>query len=388
MKNIYYDNAATTKVDDRVIAEMIPFYTEHFANPHAVHSQGQIALDAVEKARETVAKFFNCENQEIIFTAGATEGNNIAIQGVVNKFKENIHIICSAIEHPSVLETCREMKKRGVKIDYVPVDENGVVLVGKLQKLIKSNTVLVSVMYANNEVGSVQPIKEIGELIKTENEKRDKKLPLYFHTDAVQAVNYLDCDVSELNCDFLTMSGHKINGPKGIGAMFIKKGVKFSPVQFGGHQEFGVRPGTANVPGIVGLAKAIELISSEGKADFKKVKKVRDKLVKEISKIDNIKINCDLSTSLPNILNVSFLKAEGESILMMLDMEGIAISTGSACSSGSLEPSHVLSAMGRKPEWSHGSIRISLSKFNSEVEVAVFIKALSVVIEKLRKMAP
>jgi cysteine desulfurase len=389
MKKIYLDNAATTQVDERVLKSMLPYFNEEFANPHAVHSAGQSALDAIEKSRETVAKFFNCDDQEIIFTAGATEGNNIAIQGILKNLKDKkIHIICSAIEHPAVLETCKEMKKRGVELDLAPVDENGVVKLDKLKGLIKDNTVLVSVMYANNEVGSVQSIEEIGGIVQLEKEKRGNKLPIYFHTDAVQAVNYLDCDVKKLNCDILTMSGHKINGPKGTGAMYLRKGVKLSPILFGGHQEFGIRPGTANVPGIVGLAKAIELISTEGISNCTKVKKIRDKLVKEISKIENIKINCDLDNSLPNILNVSFLKAEGESILMMLDMEGIAISTGSACSSGSLDPSHVLMAMGRKPEWSHGSIRISLSKFNSEIEVTVFMKALNIIIEKLRKMAP
>jgi len=396
MKNIYFDNAATTRVDERVVKEMMPFFIDNYANPHAVHSMGQVALEAVENARENIAKFFNCENQEIIFTAGATEGNNIIIQGVINHFKnDKVHVICSAIEHPAVLETVKEMKSpsassgfsKGVEIDFVPVDEDGVIKLDKLKGLIKDNTVLVSIMYANNEVGSIAPQAEVGELVKEINKKRSK-LPLYFHTDAVQAVNYLDCNVAKLNCDFLTMSGHKINGPKGIGAMFVRKGVKVDPISFGGHQEFNLRPGTVNVSGVVGLAKSIELIQTEGKVNYQKVKKIKDKLVKELNKIENIRINCDLDNSLPNIVNVSFLKAEGESILMMLDMEGIAISTGSACSFGSLEPSHVLSAMGRKPEWSHGSIRISLSKFNSEIEVDVFIKHLGGIIEKLRKMAP
>jgi len=396
MKNIYFDNAATTRVDERVVKEMMPFFIDNYANPHAVHSMGQVALEAVENARENIAKFFNCENQEIIFTAGATEGNNIIIQGVINHFKnDKVHVICSAIEHPAVLETVKEMKSpsassgfsKGVEIDFVPVDEDGVIKLDKLKGLIKDNTVLVSIMYANNEVGSIAPLGEVGELVKEINKKRSK-LPLYFHTDAVQAVNYLDCNVAKLNCDFLTMSGHKINGPKGIGAMFVRKGVKVDPISFGGHQEFNLRPGTVNVSGVVGLAKSIELIQTEGKVNYQKVKKIKDKLVKELNKIENIRINCDLDNSLPNIVNVSFLKAEGESILMMLDMEGIAISTGSACSFGSLEPSHVLSAMGRKPEWSHGSIRISLSKFNSEIEVDVFIKHLGGIIEKLRKMAP
>jgi cysteine desulfurase len=392
MKQIYFDNAATTSVDERVYEAMKPYFCEIFGNSHAIHSLGQAALSAVEQSRETVADFFGAKNQEIIFTSGASESNNLAIQGVANYFFEQnkkIHIITSKIEHPSVLEVFKALAKRGVEVSFVDVDKDGVVDLSKLQKAIKANTALISIMYANNEVGSIQPIAEIGKLVSREREKREAKgLPIYFHCDAVQAVNYLSCNVDELGVDLLSVSGHKFYGPKGIGVLYLRKGVKISPVQFGGHQEFNLRPGTLSVPLIVGLAKALQLIKDEKQKNIKKVVKIKEKIYHELEKFSLVKFNGDQERQIPSIINVSFKNAEGESILMMLDMEGVAISTGSACSSGSLEPSHVLTAMGNPPEWSHGSIRISLSKNNSEVEVGVFIKALQIIIKKLRDMAP
>lgn len=393
IKQIYFDNSATTRIDERVVEAMLPYLKDNFGNPHALHSIGQVALEAVEEARENIANFFNCDNQEIIFTSGATESNNIAIKGVVNELLINnkpIHIITSRIEHPAVLEVVKEVgKEKQVSFDIVDVDKDGIVRLDKIEKLIKPNTVLVSIMYANNEVGSIQPIEEIANLIKNEKEDRtNKALPIYFHVDAVQAVNYLDCDVKKLGVDMLSFSGHKIYGPKGIGGLFVKGGIKLKPIIQGGHQEFNIRPGTLNVPSIVGLAKAIEFIAQEKNKTVQKVQKIKDSLIKEIKTIEDVQFNGNYDKQLPNIINVSFKKAEGESILMMLDMEGIAISTGSACSSGSLEPSHVLTAMGISPEWAHGSLRISLGKFNSEIEVKVFIKAIKLVIKKLRQMAP
>ncbi len=393
MKKIYFDNSATTKVDPKVFETMVPYLQDEFGNSGSIHSYGQIAQSAVDEARDKIASFLGCEAQEIIFTSGATESNNLAIQGVVKYFiKQNkkIHIITSKIEHPAVLEVFQDLAKNQlIEVDYIKVDEYGVIDLVELEKRIKNNTVLVSVMYANNEVGSIQPLIQIKKLIEIERSRREKKsLPLYFHTDAVQAVNYLDCWVNNLGVDFLSLSGHKIYAPKGIGVLYVRAGVKLAPITFGGHQEYNLRPGTLNIPAIVALGKAIELVEITKNQENKKLKILKDKLIKEISKIDNIRFNGDEKNQLPNLINVSFLKAEGESILMMLDLDGIAISTGSACSSGSLEPSHVLTAMGRKPEWSHGSIRISLGRFNNETEIAPFVKVLTTTIKKLREMAP
>ncbi|MBI5076777.1 cysteine desulfurase [Candidatus Falkowbacteria bacterium] len=392
MKPIYFDNSATTPLDRRVLAGMTPYLTKEFGNSGSIHSVGQRALAAVDGARDKTADFLNCDPQEIIFTAGATESNNLAIQGVVNYFQKRgtkIHLITSKIEHPSVLEVMKEMEKRGVAVSYANVDNSGVVKTTEIARLIRPETVLISVMYANNEVGSIQPIEEIASLIKTEKARRKTKdLALYFHVDAVQAVNYLNCDVQKLGTDFLTMSGHKIYGPKGIGALFVRRGVKIEPLYFGGHQEYALRPGTLNVAGIVGLGKAVELVEKERSVAVLKLKKIKRAIMGALSKIPEARFNGDAERQLPNIINVSFRRAEGESILMMLDMAGIAVSTGSACSSGSLEPSHVLSAMRIKPEWSHGSVRISLGRCNSEAEVDYFIKKLKAVILKLRSMAP
>ena len=386
---IYYDNSATTKVDPKVFETMAPYLQEEFGNSGSMHSFGQKALAAVDKARDQVARFLGCEAQEIIFTSGATESNNLILQGVVKYFtKQNkeIHIITSQIEHPAVLEVCKELEKRPmVEVDHVKVDKAGIIDLEQLESKIKDNTVLVSIMYANNEVGSIQPLKKVDEILKQVQTNRGSSgLPIYFHTDAVQAVNYLDCKVDNLGVDFLSLSGHKIYGPKGVGALYIRAAAKLEPIICGGHQEYNLRPGTLNVPGVAGLGEAIELVGEERK----KVKKIKEQIVKELENIENVRFNGESESQLPNLINISFLKAEGESILMMLDMEGIAISTGSACSSGSLEPSHVLTAMGIKPEWSHGSVRISLGRFNSEDEISHFIKVITSTIKKLRQMAP
>jgi cysteine desulfurase len=393
MKEIYYDNSATTKIDPRVLEVMLPFLKENYGNANSMHSQGQVALSAVDEARESISDYLNCEPQEVVFTAGATESNNLAIHGTVDYYTKQtnrVHIITTKIEHPSVLEVFKELAKSpSVEVSYIGVDDFGVVNLEELKSLLKSNTILVSTMYVNNEVGSIQPILAIKEIIKKEKENRaGKGLPLYFHVDAVQAFNYLNCDVEELGVDFLSFSGHKIHGPKGVGGLFIRKGMKLIPRMFGGHHEYNLRPGTLNVAGIVGLGKAVELVAEEQERNIQKIKKIRARLLKELEKFQDIRFNCGGEKQLPNIINVSFKKAEGESILMMLDMEGIAISTGSACSSGSLEPSHVLTAMGVKPEWAHGSMRISLSRDNSEVDVPVFIKVLQATIKRLREMAP
>jgi len=393
MKQIYLDNSATTQVDDSVLNAMLPYFKDEYANAHSLHSQGQSAHNAIEDARQVVAEFFGCHSGEIIFTSGATESNNLAIQGVVkNLLKQNqeIHIITSSIEHASVLEVFKNFEKnKNISVSYAPVSEQGIVDVQKLQKLIQPNTVLISVMYANNEVGSIQPIQEIAQLVeKARKQRQEKDLPLYFHVDAVQAVNYLECNVAELGCDLMSISGHKIYAPKGVGALFVKTDVKIKPIQYGGSQESNLRSGTSNVPCIVGLAKALAIVNQDKKENIQKVKKIKDKIEKELLKFENVRLNGAGENQLPNIINVSFKNAEGESILMLLDMEGIAVSTGSACASGALEPSHVLTAMGVEPQWAHGSIRISLGKYNSEVEVPVLIKALEKTIKKLRDIAP
>ncbi len=390
MTRIYFDNAATTQVDPQVLEAMLPYFSEKFGNPSSIHSFGQEAESALEEAREQAAETLGCKPKEIIFTSGATESNNLAILGVAEKFKnDKPHFITSKIEHPSVLETFETLRKRGFAVDFVNIDKKGILKLSELKKLIRKNTVLISVMYANNEIGTVQPIKEIGELIVKEKESRkEKNLPIYLHSDIAQAFNYLPCKVDYLKCDLITVSGQKIFGPKGVGVLYIKDNTKISPITFGGHHELGLRPGTINVPLIVGIAKAMEIAEKDREANIKKVKSLRDKLFEQIQKINDTQLNGDLEKRIPNNLNISFKGAEGESILMMLDMEGIAISTGSACSSGSLEPSHVLTAMGIKPEWTHGSVRISLGKFNTEVEVNQFLKVLPLIIDKLREMAP
>ncbi len=386
----YFDNSATTRVDERVLEAMLPYLKNEFGNAGSIHSMGQVAQDALDSSRNSIARHLNCASDEIYFTSGATESNNLVLRGVAELFlaqKKPIHIITSAVEHPSVARVCQDLAKHEmIEVDYCPVDEHGIVKIDKLEKLIKENTVLVSIMYANNEVGSVQPIREIATLLRKYKQYRD--LPLYFHTDAVQAMNYLSVDVKKLGVDALTFSGHKIYSLKGIGGLFLSKEVKIKPLFSGGHQESGLRPGTENIPAIAGLAKAVDLIASERESNFKNALAIKQKIKSGLSEISDIKFNGDHETALPNIVNVSFKKAEGESLLMLLDMDGICVSTGSACSSGSLEPSAVLTAMGLPPEWSHGSIRISIGKFNTLEEAEKLIESLKNSVTKLRQMAP
>lgn len=375
MQKIYLDNAATTQMDKEVLRAMEPFFCNTFGNASSLHSFGQEASKAVEDSREKIANFLNCKSEEIVFTSGATEANNIAIQGLV---KEGDHIITTSIEHPAVLETCQYLEKKGAEVTYIKPQPDGVIKVEDVEKEIRNNTVLISIMYANNEIGTIQPIEEIGRVIKGKD--------IIFHTDAVQAAGYLNMDVEKLNVDLLSLSGHKIYGPKGIGVLFVKKGTKVQKIQHGGHQEFKVRPGTLNVPGIVGLGKAIELVKDR---DNSKIKELRDyvwKLIQE--KIDNIKLNGSLEQRLPNNLNVSIIGVEGEALLLGLDIANIAVSTGSACSSGSLEPSHVLMSLGLSHEESHGSLRISLGKENTQEEIEYFVENLVGLVEKYRKIAP
>jgi len=390
MKKIYLDYAATTPTDREVLEEMMPYFSEKFGNPSSVHSFGQEALEAVDKARSQVADFLHCTAREIVFTSGATESNNMAIKGTLKaSLVKNPHIITSSIEHHCVLNTCEVLKKEGVDVTFLKVDKDALIDPENVRKAIKDGTILVSIMYANNEVGTIEPISEIGKIIKYINIEREKnKMPrIYFHVDAVQAVNYLDCNVDDLGVDYLSLSAHKFYGPKGIGALYIRRGTKIRSIQQGGEQEYNLRAGTHNVPGIVGLGKAISLIPKHRKK-MEKIKALRDRIISEIEiNIGNVKLNGSREERLPHNINFSFMGVEGESLLMMLDQEGIAVSTGSACSSASLEPSHVLTAMGISPEVAHASIRFTLGKDTTKEDIEFVLKVLPEKIKRLREIS-
>lgn len=377
-KKIYLDNAATTPVAKEVLAEMLPYFSDMYGNSSSLHFFGTEAKEAIELSREKIAKFFSCNDDEIIFTGSATEANNIFIAGVL-KGRDKPHVITSAVEHDAVLET---VKNSGADFTILPVDGNGLVSLENLKKKIKKETTLVSVMYANNEVGTIQPIKEIGEYLKKENEKRERKI--IFHTDAVQAVGYLPSGVEDLGVDGFTISGHKIYGPKGVGVLYKKKDIKLEPVFFGGGQEKKLRPGTLNTPLIVGMGKAVEMIK---KKDSKNVTELRDLLIRKVQKIEGSSLNGPKTERLPNNVNFSFSGVEGESLVMLLDQKGIATSTGSACSSKTLEPSHVLRAMGLPDLEAHSSLRVSLGRSTTIKDVEYFLINLKEAIKRLREIS-
>ncbi len=382
MENIYFDNAATTRLDDKVLEEMVPYLKENYGNASAIYKLGREARKAVEESREKIAKILNCKPNEIYFTAGGSESDNTAIKGIAraNRKKGN-HIITSKIEHPAVLETCRELEKEGFEVSYISVDENGILNLEELKNAIKPTTILITVMFANNEIGTIQPIEEIGKIAKENN--------IYFHTDAVQAVGSLEIDVEKLNIDSLSMSGHKFYGPKGIGALYVKTGVQFDKFISGGHQERNKRAGTENVAGIVGMGKAIELAYENLEEHNKKIKELRDYYIEQVKeKIPYIKINGDLEKRLPGNSNISFRFIEGEGLLLNLDLKGICASSGSACTSGSLDPSHVLLAIGLPHEIAHGSLRISIGKYNTREEVDYLVENLVEIVNRLREMSP
>jgi cysteine desulfurase len=400
MNRIYLDNAATTSVDSEVLKEMLPYFSEKFGNPMSIHGFGQEAVEAVDTARKQVADFLNCQPEETIFTSGATESNNLAIKGVVKKYfyfnKDSNppaggkpHIITTRFEHPCVFNSIQFLEKSGqAEVTYLPVYNDGIVKVEDVKNAIKENTRLISIMYVNNEIGTVQPISEIGEIIKNHNSQiSTPSSQILFHTDATQAINYFDCDVKKLNVDLLSLSGHKIYGPKGIGALYIKKGTPIKRTQDGGDQEFGMRAGTHNVPGIVGLGKAIELVRSQ-QLTVKRILELRNYFIDKVLKeIPNSYLNGSKEKRSPNNINFRFDNVEGESLVMLLDIEGIASSTGSACSSGTLKPSHVLLALGLKPEQCHGSLRLTLSKDTTKEEVDYTIDKIKEAIEKLRNIS-
>ena len=378
----YFDNAATTRTDDEVLKEMLPYFSENYGNPSSIYKLGRTNRRAVEIAREQVAKAINADPNEIYFTAGGSESDNTAIRGIAYAYKQKgNHIITSKIEHPAVLETCKQLEKEGFEVSYIGVDENGIINLEELKSEIKKTTTLISVMFANNEIGTIEPIAEIGKIAKEHN--------IVFHTDAVQAVGSVKIDVKEMNIDSLSLSGHKLYGPKGIGALYVKKGVRFQKFVNGGHQERNKRAGTENVPGIVGLGKAIELAYQDLDEQNKKIKELRDYYVAEVQKrIPYIKINGDMEKRLPGNSNISFRFIEGEGLLLNLDLKGICASSGSACTSGSLDPSHVLLAIGLPHEIAHGSLRITIGKYNTKEEVDYLLDNLEEIVSRLRNMSP
>jgi len=362
---------------------MKPFFTKSFGNPSTIYSVGRKAHVAMENARSHVANLIGANEEEIVFTSGGTESDNIAIQGIAYKLKEagkGNHIITSAIEHPAVMETCQALEKKGFEITYLPVYQEGIVRIEDLKVAIKEETILITIMHANNEIGTIQPIADIGKIAK------EKKIK--FHTDAVQSVGKIPVDVNELNVDLLSISSHKIYGPKGIGALYIRKGTKLSQILYGGGQERDLAPGTENIPGIVGLGEACRLAKEKLQENMEYIKKLRDKLMDNIlNSIEKSYVNGDIEKRVPGNVNFRFTGVEGEAIILLLDGVGIAGSTGSACSSNSLSPSHVLKAIGLDDADTHGSLRLTLGCENTEEEVDTVIKELPIVIEKLRNMS-
>jgi cysteine desulfurase len=382
MKRIYLDYAATTPVHPDVLKAMLPYFTESFGNPSTLYTYGQDAKAAIEEARAGVAGLIGGKPEEIVFTSGGTESDNYALEGAAyaNEKRGN-HIITSAIEHHAVLETCKFLEKRGFSVTYIPVDGNGLVDPDAVKKAITSKTILVSVMHANNEVGTIEPIAEIG--------KVTREAGILFHTDAVQTLGHIPIDVNALGVDFLSMSAHKLYGPKGVGALYIRKGRGLVPFMHGGEQEKRRRAGTENVPGIVGFGKAAEIARQEMPAEAKRLTGLRDQLIDGIlGRIDDTHLNGHPVRRLPNNVNITIDFVEGESMCLNLDMEGICASTGSACSSGSLEASHVLLAMGLRHEQAHGSLRFTLGKWTTDDEIARVVTALSSTVAKLRAMSP
>lgn len=382
MNKIYFDNAATTPVRKEVVDAMLPYFTENFGNPSSVYQIAQINKKAVDDSRETIAKAIGAQANEIFFTSGGSEADNWAIKGIAlaHKNKGN-HIITSKIEHHAVLHTCEFLEKNGFEVTYLDVDENGMVHPEAVEAAIKETTILISIMYANNEIGTINPIKEIGAIAKAH------KIP--FHTDAVQAIGQVRIDVKDENIDLLSLSGHKINGPKGMGVLYIRRGLKIENLIHGGAQERGRRAGTENVAGIVGLAKAMEIAYTDFDAKIEKMTALRDKLIKGLlDRIPYTRLNGHPTMRLANNSNIGVEYVEGESLLLLLDMNGISGSSGSACTSGSLDPSHVLLAIGVPHERAHGSIRFTLGAQNTEEEIDKVIEVMPGIVQRMRDMSP
>ncbi len=376
------DHSATSPVDPDVLKAMEPYFTDSFGNASTLYSLGREGKKAIESAREKVASIIGAETKEIIFTSGGTESDNIAILGTAFKLKKNgNHIITSDIEHPAVYETCKHLEKIGFNVTYLPVYDDGIVKVGDLEDAITDKTILISVMHANNEIGTIQPIAEIGKIAREKS--------IYFHTDAVQTVGKIPVNVEELNVDMLSLSSHKLYGPKGVGALYLRKGVRIEPIMYGGGHERGIRPGTENVPGIVGLGKACSLAEKNLLEDAQNITNLRDMLIERVlAENEESYLNGHRTKRLPNNANFRFTGIEGESLILHLDSKGISTSTGSACSSTKLEASHVLLAIGLKQEDAHGSLRISLGHENTKKDIEYTVTAIKEVVGKLREMSP
>lgn len=377
MNKIYLDNGASTKVDPKVVEAMKPYFTEKYGNPSSIHSFGREAKKALENSRKTIAKSINAKQEEIIFTSGGTESNNLAIKGIVFANKDKNHIITTKIEHECIIESCKWLETQGFKVTYLNVDKEGFVNPEDLEKAITDKTILVSIIHGNNEIGTIEDLEALGKICKKHN--------IYFHTDACQSYTKIDIDVEKQNLNLVTLNSHKIHGPKGVGALYIRKGTKIIPWQHGGWHEFNLRSGTENIVGIVGFAEAVKLAD---KKYIKQMTKLRDRLIEGVLKIHNSRLNGPREKRLCNNTNFSFKSIEGESIIGRLDLEGVSASTGSACSSKTLEPSHVLLAIGLSREDAHGSLRLSLSRFTKEEDIDFVIKALPKIVKRLRSISP
>ncbi|MDH4223722.1 MAG: cysteine desulfurase NifS [candidate division Zixibacteria bacterium] len=382
IRKIYLDHSATTPVHPEVFEAMIPFYKERFGNASSIHLFGREAKVALDESREKVAGFLNTDPLEIYFTSGGTESDNLAIKGTAfanrNKGK---HIITSSIEHHAILESCKFLQKEGFEVNYLQVDKYGLVNPDELRKQIRKDTILISIMHANNEMGTIEPVEELSRIAR--------ETGIYFHTDAVQSIGKIQIDVQKLGVDLLSLSGHKFYGPKGVGVLYIRRGVRLTPLSHGGHHEKARRAGTENIPGIVGLAKAIEIAQRDMEKEESRIRLLSDRFFdKVMQRIPDVFMNGHPERRVPNILNLSFKGVEGESIILNLDLKGIAVASGSACTSGSLEPSHVLSAMGVPPDLAQSSIRFSFGRSNTEEDVDYVAEVLPEIISKLRKMSP
>jgi cysteine desulfurase len=390
-KRIYLDNSATTRVDDEVVRAMLPYLAEEFGNASSTHQFGQRAKQAIEDARAQVALLLNASPTEITFLSGGTESDNLAIKGIAEAHKEKVqnkgHIITSQIEHPAVLASCANLEKQGWRVTYLPVYREGIVRVDDVRAALTDETVLITVMHANNEIGTIQPLQEIAALVRERREAGQRRLHL--HTDAVQSVGKIPVDVKELGVDLLTLTAHKIHGPKGIGVLYVRKGVRLASQMHGGHHERDRRAGTESVPLIVGIGKAAELVRLHLHERMEHARKLRDYLEDEIfNRVTSVTRNGDPGARVPNIANLNFDFVEGEGLQISLDLKGVAVSTGSACSSGSTEPSHVLMAIGLPRDNGYGSLRFSFGQYNTKEDVDYVLEVLPAVIEKLRKLSP
>jgi cysteine desulfurase len=386
-RRVYLDHSATTPADARVVAAMLPYLTEKFGNASSVHGFGQDARAAVDRARRDIATWIGARANEIVFVSGGTEANNLAIRGVCEAVTGGRHIITSAIEHSSVRGICESLEKRGWEVTRLPVYENGIVKVEDVQAALRPDTVLVSVMLANNEIGTIQPIEEIGALVRAQREQTSQKI--WFHTDAVQGAGRMELDVETLGCDLLSLSAHKLYAPKGTGALYVRRGVRLAPQNLGGHQERERRAGTEGVPGIVAFGEAAKLARAEMGQRVQHEERLRTIFENGVTgRIDDIVFNGDHDRRLPHVSNISFRFIEGEGLLISLDLQGIAVSTGSACSSGTLEPSPVIIALGHNDELARGAIRFSFGKDNTEADVDYVLEVLPQVVAKLRQLSP